>query len=83
MKKSKSKQKTSLETLRADAVPCGVLSSEEIIDNTDVILTGVVLKKCPVVAYNPFSGVIVYVRDGIKVQSNCLDYDGSGFVEVE
>lgn len=47
------------------------------------ILCGVVLQRCPVVSYNPFSNVLVYERDGQLIQTNAITYDGSGFVEVE
>ena len=47
------------------------------------ILCGVVLQKCPVVSFNPFSNVLVYERDGQLIQTNAMVYDGSGFIEVE
>lgn len=47
------------------------------------ILTGVVLTKCRVVSYNPFSNIVVYERDGQLIQTNAIQYDGSGYVEVE
>ena len=52
-------------------------------DEDKEILCGVVLQRCPVVSFNPFSGVIVYERDGQLIQTNAIPYDGSGFVEVE
>ena len=40
-------------------------------------------KKCRVVSYNKYSGVIVYVNPkGVLVQTNAIKYDGSGYVTV-
>lgn len=47
------------------------------------VLCGVVLTRCPVVSYNPFSKVLVYNRDGHLIQTNAIDYHGEGYVEVE
>ena len=47
------------------------------------ILCGVVLKRCPVISYNPWSKVLVYERDGELIQTNSLPYNGEGYVEVE
>ena len=47
------------------------------------VLCGVVLKRCPVVSYNPYSKVLVYSRDGQLIQTNAVDYHGEGYVEVE
>ena len=47
------------------------------------IMTAVVLRRCPVVSYNPSSKIIVYNDNGKLVQTNAIKYDGSGYVEVE
>ncbi len=47
------------------------------------VLCGVVLRRCPVVSFNPFSNVLVYERDGQLIQTNALEYHGEGYVEVE
>lgn len=40
-------------------------------------------KKCRVVSYNKYSGVIVYEDSkGQLVQTNAIKYDGSGYVTV-
>lgn len=40
-------------------------------------------KKCRVVSYNKYSGVIVYEDSkGRLVQTNAIEYDGSGYVTV-
>ena len=47
------------------------------------ILTGVVMKRCPVISYNPYSNMLVYERDGRLVYTNAIEYHGEGYVEVE
>lgn len=40
-------------------------------------------RKCRVVSYNKYSGIIVYVdAKGELVQTNAIKYDGSGYVAV-
>ena len=40
-------------------------------------------RKCRVVSYNKYSGIIVYVdAKGELVQTNAIKYDGSGSVTV-
>ena len=40
-------------------------------------------RKCRVVSYNKYSGVIVYEDvKGQLVQTNAISYDGSGYVSV-
>lgn len=40
-------------------------------------------RKCQVVSYNKYSGIIVYVdTKGELVQTNAIKYDGSGYVTV-
>lgn len=40
-------------------------------------------RKCRVVSYNKYSGIIVYVdARGELVQTNAIKYDGSGYVAV-
>lgn len=40
-------------------------------------------RKCRVVSYNKYSGIIVYVdAKGELVQTNAIKYDGSGHVAV-
>lgn len=40
-------------------------------------------RKCRVVSYNKYSGIIVYVdAKGKLVQTNAIKYDGSGYVAV-
>lgn len=40
-------------------------------------------RKCQVVSYNKYSGIIVYVdAKGELVQTNAIKYDGSGYVTV-
>lgn len=52
-------------------------------DSEKEILCGVVLKRCPVISYNKWSNVLVYDRDGELIQTNALQYNGEGYVEVE
>lgn len=41
------------------------------------------LIKCPVISYNPYSGVIVYSKKGKIYQTNAIiNYDGKGYVLV-
>ena len=47
------------------------------------VLTGVVLQRYPVTAYNKYSHVLVYDRGDCLVQTHCADYDGSGYFEAE
>lgn len=40
-------------------------------------------RKCRVVSYNKYSGIIVYIdAKGELVQTNAIKYDGSGYVAV-
>lgn len=40
-------------------------------------------RKCRVVSYNKYSGIIVYVdAKGELVQTNAIKYDGGGYVAV-
>lgn len=40
-------------------------------------------RKCRVVSYNKYSGIIVYVdAKGELVQTNAIKYDGSGYVTI-
>jgi len=40
-------------------------------------------RKCRVVSYNKYSGIIVYIdAKGELVQTNAIEYDGSGYVTV-
>ena len=46
-------------------------------------LTGVVVQKYRVISYMPATNVLVYERDGKLIQTNALDYDGSGYIYLE
>jgi hypothetical protein len=81
-----------LETVAQDTLDAFKVVEPEVIDaeiTEDApaperdIITGVVLKKCPVVMWNPGLNVIVYNRDGQLIQTNTIDYHGEGYVEVE
>ena len=48
------------------------------------VITGVVLTRCKVISYNPYSNIIVYERDGQQYQTNAItDYHGEGYIEIE
>lgn len=59
-----------------------IVEPEEDADEMQV-LCGVVLKRYPVVSYNKYSGVLVYDRGDVLVQTYCRDYDGCGWYEAE
>lgn len=40
-------------------------------------------KQYKVISYNSKSNIIVLERDGQRIQSNCIEYDGvSGYIEI-
>lgn len=66
-----------------EEIPEESIEREKNMPESKEVLCGVVLRRCPVVSYNPFSNVLVYDKDGQLIQTNDIVYDGSGFVEVE
>ena len=60
------------------------IATEEVLMHVEPeVLTGVVLTRYPVTAYNKHSHVLVYDRGDCLVQTYCADYDGSGYFEAE